>query len=676
MFEWLPELRVRRLPASDAFLLEQYGALRRQIPLMYALMFINVLFLGIESFRDVPFGMSFGIPILLSIAIIARALLWVRRRSVVAQPQQIRRYLRGTIITATLLSIVFGVWGSLLFSEAEPIRSVSISLYVFVGAISCCFCLQALPSAGYMVLLFGVMPVTARLFIASDWSLFSVGANFLIVAILILRTLATNHASFKQVLESRAEMLAEQKRAQAAELAAQKLAYEDALTNLANRRALSEHLDTFFSSPEPQAQLYLFMLDLDLFKGVNDAYGHGAGDHLLKAVASRLQGLVEPAGHVYRLGGDEFAVTLHVLGDGNDDASAMADRLVLEMAASFPIDRFLHYISASIGISCFPVDATSREGLMQHADIALYDAKSRGRSCHSFFEPRMGEALVDRAALEREMRADFGTKAFEPYYQPLVNLSSGCIVGFEMLARWKRPDGTIVEPSRFIPVIEECGLIDDLMLQLLEQVCRDARSWPPELTIAINLSPIQFRDPWLSERILAVLTRQGFPARRICLEITENALISDPVAAKRIIESLKNQGISLALDDFGTGFSSIQHLRMLPFDKLKIDRSFVFNVDTDSGAHRMVSAIIRLAESLQLSVVAEGVESTSVRDTLHELGCQEAQGYLLGMPLSASETAEKLQGTQSRAANCEDDANANCPLTANSPRVSHAATTV
>lgn len=643
MLEWLPELKSRRLPPSDAFLLEQYAALRRQIPLMYALMFINVLFLGIESFRDVPFGMSFGIPILLSLVIVARALLWMRRRSIVARPDQVRRYIRGTIITATLLSIVFGLWGSLLFSEAERVRSVAISLYVFVGAISCCFCLQALPSAGYLVLLFGVVPVIIRLFIASDWSLFSVGANFLIVAILILRTLATNHAGFRQVLESRSDMLAEQERAQAAELAAQTLAYEDALTGLANRRALSEHLDTLFLHRDPQAQLYLFMLDLDMFKGVNDAYGHGAGDRLLNAVAARLTAIVADTGRVYRLGGDEFAITLQVHGDGADVANAMADRLVHEMAASFPIDRFAHHISASIGISCVPADASCREGLMQHADIAMYDAKSRGRSCHRFFEPSMGAALVARAALEREMRADFGPTAFRPHYQPIVDLATGGIVGFEMLARWQRADGTMVEPSRFIPLIEECGLIDELMLQLLEQVCRDASGWPPALTVAINLSPIQFRDPWLSEKILAVLTRQGFPARRICLEITENALIADPVAAQRTIESLKNQGISLALDDFGTGYSSIKHLRMLPFDKLKIDRSFVFNVDTDTVACRMIAAIIRLAESLDLSVVAEGVESASVRDTLCDLGCQEAQGYLLGMPLSAAATDRLLK---------------------------------
>jgi diguanylate cyclase (GGDEF)-like protein len=617
---------------------------------MYALMFINVVFLGIETFRAVPFGISFGIPVALSAVIVVRALLWFRRRSIVATPRDVQLYLRGTVITAALLSIVFGGWGSLLFSEADRIRSVSISLYVFVGAISCCFCLQALPLAGYLILTFGVMPVTIRLLVSHDWSLFSVGANFLIVALLILRTLSTNHAGFKQVLQSRATMLAEQERARAAEQKAQILAYRDPLTGLANRRALTERLDTSVRR-DPPAQIYLFMLDLDLFKGVNDAHGHGAGDRLQQAVAGRLTTIVEGLGDAYRLGGDEFAITLELAMGEHAAAMVTADRLVEEIAAPFRIDGFLHHISASIGISRFPADAVTREALMQHADIAMYNAKSLGRSRHSSFEPSMGAELVARAVLEREIRADFLEGAFHPHYQPIV---SGCIVGFEMLARWKRGDGTLVGPNQFIPIVEECGLIGELMLRLLEQVCIDAASWPNELTIAVNVSPIQFRDPWLSEKILAVLTRQGFSSRRISLEITENALISDPVAAQRIIESLKNQGMSLALDDFGTGYSSIQHLRMLPFDKLKVDRSFVRNVDTDDAAYRMVTAMIRLADSLQLSVVAEGVESRSVCDTLQRLGCQEVQGYLFGEPMSAADVSgifrDSPQGIRQREA--------------------------
>ncbi|WP_076068165.1 putative bifunctional diguanylate cyclase/phosphodiesterase [Sphingomonas montana] len=636
-----------RTPPSDAFLLEQYATLRRQIPLMYALMFINVLFLGIATFHDVPLGMSFGIPVALSIVIAVRALLWFRRRTIVAAPADIQRYLRGTLITAGLLSAIFGGWGSLLFSEQDPVRSAAIALYVFVGAMSCCFCMQALPRAGHLILLLGVMPVTVRLLVSSDWSLFTVGTNFLVVAALILRTLTTSHTGFKQVLETRSGMIAEQERARAAERIAQDLAYRDPLTGLRNRRALSERLDQFVASRQP-TQLCLFMLDLDRFKEINDSHGHGAGDRLLQAVASRLIAIVGDLGHAYRLGGDEFAVTIETAPDGSFASTAMADRMVQDMAAPFLIHGFTHHISASIGISIFPADAISREMLMQHADIAMYDAKSLGRSRYSSFEPAMAAKLAARAVLEREMRVDLPANAFQPHYQPIVSLASGSIVGFEMLARWNRTDGATVGPAEFIPIVEECGLIGELTLKLLDQVCIDAADWPNDLTIAINVSPIQFRDPWFSEKILAVLTRRVFPSRRISLEITENALISDPIAAQRIIESLKNQGMALALDDFGTGYSSLQHLRMLPFDKLKIDRSFVRNVDRDDGAYQMVSAIIRLADSLKLSVVAEGVESLSVCQTLQRLGCREAQGYLFGKAMSAVDTNLLLHSSRYR----------------------------
>jgi diguanylate cyclase (GGDEF)-like protein len=644
MLQWPPGPTSDAHPPSDELLHEQYLTLRRQIPLMYALMFINVSFLAFETFRDVPLGLSFGVPGALSIAIIIRAALWVHRRSVIATPAEVRLYLRGTIVTAAILSAIFGGWGLILFNEADPIRSISIALYIFVGGISCCFCLQALPIAGRFVLIFGVMPVTIRLLMTPDWALFSVGANFLVVTLLILRTLSTSYDGFVQVLQSRAGMLAEQERARSAEQLAQELSYRDPLTGLENRRALGEQLEALNRAPEAQAPLALLMLDLDLFKSVNDVHGHAAGDRLLQAVALRLGETIGPSATAYRLGGDEFAVILQIPERGRDAALGVADRLVREMAFPFSIEGLSHFIGASVGISLFPDDASDAQSLMRRADIAMYDAKARGRSRRSCFEGRMDAELTARSILEREMRVDLEGDAFHPVYQPIVSLASGRIVGFEMLARWKRGDGKFVGPTEFIPVAEECGLIGRMMLKLLERVCSDASDWPAELTISINVSPVQLRDPWLSEKILGVLTRKRFPSQRISLEITENALIADPGRAQLTIESLKNQGMLLSLDDFGTGYSSIQHLRMLPFDKLKIDRSFVLNVDTDPEAYRMVSGIVQLAASLQLTVIAEGVERNTVLETLRSMGCQEAQGFLFGAPMSAREASEVLRG--------------------------------
>ncbi|HEX8413993.1 MAG TPA: diguanylate cyclase, partial [Sphingomicrobium sp.] len=357
--------RLKAAPKSDELLLEQYLTLRKQIPLMYSLMFINVSFLGFETFRDVPLGLSFGFPATLFLAIIVRAGLWIRRRSIMAPPSDVRRYLRGTIITSAILSIAFGGWGLVLFNEADPIRSISIALYIFVGAISCCFCLQALPAAGRFVLIFGVMPVTIRLLMSSEWALISVGANFFIVTLLILRTLSTSYAGFVEVLESRSGMLAEQERARAAEQRAQELSYRDPLTGLENRRALAEQLEAMSVIADPQFCLGLLMLDLDLFKSVNDVHGHAAGDNLLRAVARRLTEVIGATGAVYRLGGDEFAVTLPIGEGGRDVALSVADRLVREMAIPFSIEGLSHFIGASVGLSVFPSDASDPQSLMR-----------------------------------------------------------------------------------------------------------------------------------------------------------------------------------------------------------------------------------------------------------------------------------------------------------------------
>jgi diguanylate cyclase (GGDEF)-like protein len=629
--------------ASDSLLVEQYITLRRQIPLMYTLMFINVIFLGIATFQDVPLGMSFGVPAALSIAIVARTVLWLRRRSFVPQPSQMRRYLQGTVITAAVLSVMFGGWGVLLFSSEDPIRSVSIALYVFVGAISCCYCLQALPLAGHFVLLFGGLPVTIRLLFSGNWALFSVGANFLIVAVLITRTLSTSFASFKNVLDSRSAMIAEQERARTAERQAQELAYHDTLTGLRNRRAISEHLSSLASDQQNSTNLALLILDLDQFKSVNDVHGHPAGDRLLQAVAERLKDVVGNAGEVYRLGGDEFAVTLPFDTEHDGVVLALARRIVHEMSTPFEIEGLTHHIGASVGVACFPHDATDSAALLRLADIALYNAKALGRSCHSAFDPSMDAIIKKRASLELEIRADLPHRAFVPFYQPIVDVVTGHLTGFEMLARWARKDGALVGPDQFIPIAEECGLIGEMMLDLLDQVCADAADWPAVITVAVNISPVQLRDPWLAERVLAVLTRRNFPTQRLSVEITENALISEPTRAKKIVASLKNLGMQVALDDFGTGYSSIQHLRMLPFDKIKIDRSFIRNMDKEAEAHRMVAAILQLAAALNLSVVAEGVEDDAVLELLKALGCREAQGFLFGHPVSGSEITQMLR---------------------------------
>lgn len=618
---------------SPELVAAQYRTLRGQIPLMYALMIVDATFLAAATFKQVPLMLGVGAPALLSAAAVVRALVWLHRRGERASLAEMRRSLRGTVLVAAILCTAFGGWGLVLMEFTNPAQTFAVALYIFVGAIACCYCLQALPAAGRLVLLLGAAPVTIRLILSNDWYLAGIGVNFVLVAALLFKMTLSYHSGFIEVLNSRSDMLVEQARARSAESRAQQLAYQDVLTELPNRRALSENLSglRFLAADRAVA---LLVLDLDQFKAVNDVHGHLAGDRLLQEVAGRLGDIVAGSGTAYRLGGDEFAVTLDLDQRHVGTPERIAQRIVDMLAAPFWIDGLVHHIGGSVGISLYPRDATDSETLMRRADIALYQAKASGRSRYRLFEPAMDAEIVRRSVLEQEFRRDLARGAFRPHYQPIVHLQSERITGFEMLARWDREDGGEVGPSEFIPIAEECGLVGELMLTLLEQACRDATAWGDALTLSINVSPTQLKDRWLSEKILRVLTGSGLPPRRLKLEITENALIAEPAHAKSVIESLKNQGVLLALDDFGTGYSSIQHLRILPFDNVKIDRSFICDIERDPEARRMAVSVIQLAFNLGLSVVAEGIESPGALAILNEIGCAEGQGYWFGRPVS------------------------------------------
>lgn len=635
--------RFIQVPEADELLIEQFQALRKQVPLMYAIMAIDAAFLSFATFDKVPAVLGLGVPLVLLVLAMSRAVVWLRRRHVTPNAEDIRRYLHTTVVFAGVFSSAFGGWGLLLLDPANPIQMFAVALYIFVGAIGCCYCLQPLPAAGRLVLLFGAMPVTIRLLLSDDWYLFGVASNFMIVAALVSRTLSTNHQGFIEVLTSRAELVAEQARARLAEQKAQQLAYHDALTGLRNRRALIEHLDSLRLRASERETVALLILDLDHFKSVNDVHGHPEGDRLLKHVAERLMGVVGGAGIAYRLGGDEFAVTLDLDRSEHPTAISMAGLIVGELATPFHIGTRAHHIGGSVGVSFFPDDAIDSETLLRRADIALYKAKALGRSRHLAFEAGMDAEIARRSYLERDLRRDLKEGAFRPWYQPIVNLKTGKITGFEMLARWHDGARLRVGPDQFIPIAEECGLIGELMLVLLDQACREAATWGDNLVLSINMSPTQLKDRTFAEAVLAVLEETGFPATRLKLEITENALISDPENAKAMIGFLKQQGVRLALDDFGTGYSSIRHLRILPFDNIKIDRTFISELESDHEALRMVQGMIGLASSLDLPVVAEGIERQTTLDVLKSLGCTEGQGFLFGRPMDAAAVTHLLR---------------------------------
>ncbi len=375
---------------------------------------------------------------------------------------------------------------------------------------------------------------------------------------------------------------------------------------------------------------------------MNDTHGHIAGDRLLRLVAQRLTQNKRADYTAYRLDGDEFALVIDITGYDAAYAQNTAQQIVQMMTEPFEDQRLVHHIGATAGLAHFPAHAEDHLGLIRAADVALNRAREAGRNQCRCYEAAMDEHIKARAALEVDLRGAVARKELVPFYQPLVDLKTGALIGVELLARWPREDGYAIGPDQFIPIAEECGLITDLMLCLIDRACEDTRAWRADLTIAINISPVQFQDPWLSHKILAALTRNGFAPQRFAIEITENAIISDEQSATRSIESFKNQGMKIGLDDFGTGYASLHHLRLLPFDKIKIDRSFITDIDHDADKLKMAKAIIGLAHHLELPVIAEGIETEGVADILRELGCAVGQGYYFSKPVPADKMADLI----------------------------------
>jgi diguanylate cyclase (GGDEF)-like protein len=637
----------------SALLEEQFWILRRQVPTMYLVMIVNAWFLSFATYGSVSPRVSYAVPAILSAAGVFRAMRWLRR-SQIPDEATIRRLFRGVMAACVVLSLAFGGWGLILFEDADLVQRTCIALYIFISAVICAHSVQAMPMAGRVMLICGAAPVTIRLLFTGNLFLVGLGVDLVFVSILILRMLTTSHKGFVEMLSSRLAMLSEREKAREAERLAHQLAYHDPLTGLPNRRALADQVEVAIAAPDEDGGIALLMVDLDHFKSVNDVHGHPSGDALLREVAARLTELVGQGARAFRLGGDEFAI-LSRIGEDPDAPRRLARRIVQGMSEPFANGAMVHHIGASVGISLFPADAHDRETLMRRADIALYRAKEGGRSQYRSFEPVMDAEIKRRSALESELRASIAADEFRPFYQPLVEMASGRITAFELLARWPR-QGPEIGPSQFISIAEEAGLITDLMLQLLRRGCADALEWDDRLIIGLNISPVQLRDIWLSEKILVTLARAGLPARRLAVEITENALISDLDNARRTIESLKNQGVRIVLDDFGTGYSSLQHLRMLPFDEIKIDRSFVQTIDSDPEALKIVRAIVGMASTLGMPVVAEGIESESAATLLRELGCAYGQGFYFGHPMSGDQVraltrveSGRLQATGLRA---------------------------
>jgi diguanylate cyclase (GGDEF)-like protein len=415
----------------------------------------------------------------------------------------------------------------------------------------------------------------------------------------------------------------------------ERLAHYDALTNLPNRTLFQRHAEELLMHTS-SVDFAILYIDIDEFKRINDSLGHLIGDEFLRGVSARLVESIGSEDFVARLGGDEFAIVQHNV-YSEDDVNELIARIYAALRTSFDCRGHSLSADASIGVALAPRHGSDLHGLLKSADLAMYAAKAAGRRTHRFFEPSMETEANQRRAMEIDLRTAIAEGGFEIHYQPLVDLDSNAVTGCEALLRWRHPRRGMVSPAEFIPIAEETGLIEEVGDWVLRTACAEAANWPDHVRVAVNVSPVQFRSQTLSLKVAAALAETRFDPRRLELEITEAVLIADDDAALVALNQLRELGVRIALDDFGTGYSSLSYLQRFPFDKIKIDRSFVKELTGGAGSSSIIKAVVSIAADRNMVTTAEGVETEEQRAAVHALGCTQMQGYLFSPPRQAHE---------------------------------------
>ena len=419
------------------------------------------------------------------------------------------------------------------------------------------------------------------------------------------------------------------------------LASTDPLTGLLNRKGFADRVEAL-CAPANRQHIAILSIQIHRFKLVNDRHGYEIGDALLKHIAGAMHEALAGEAEIARLSGDEFAVAMALSAEALPKAEHAAQAVLRGVTKPFSIDGRVIQVGAFAGIAFAPAPDVRTPDLLRRADIAMDHAKSARAAKPVWFDAGMERALLAHSEIEQGVRYGLDHQQFIPFFEPQVDLATGEVVGFEVLARWSHPLSGIIAPDTFIPVAEEIGAISRLSEQVIAEALAQAVHWDPSIKISVNISPSQLADGWLAQRIVRLLTESAFPAERLVVEITESSLFADMELARSIVTSLKNQGIRLALDDFGTGFSSLSHLRSLPFDMIKIDRSFIFNIHNNRESLAIVRAVSTLAAALSVPVCVEGIEDERAYSTVHRLGCALGQGWYFGKPMTGDQAAQLL----------------------------------
>ncbi|MDD1534845.1 MULTISPECIES: putative bifunctional diguanylate cyclase/phosphodiesterase [unclassified Bradyrhizobium] len=646
-------VRLFRVPADNPDLMRaQFGAFSKQVPLLYFILMSNTIAVAYTYVNVAPDWLTMIVPGVLTVLAGLRGYWWLRQRHLVRSDADILRNLRATNWLTLPISAGFTAWSFALYPYGDPFAKSQVAFYMAVTVIGCIFSLMHLRSAALIVTLIVDVPYVLFFFATGEPTLKATAVNNLLVSGAMVTVLFIYYRDFADLVASRKSLLAQQAATQALSDENFRLANLDSLTELPNRRRFFAELSSAFADAERRhVRVAVGIIDLDGFKPINDNYGHSVGDRVLIEAGRRIREVCEGFGpqrvEFARLGGDEFG--LIVCGDPDDaDLTRLGERIASQIKLPYHLDTAHTGLSCSIGFASFPNSATTSEALYECADYALYHAKRHQRGRTVIFSSELEAEIRSRGVIENLLRtSDFGAE-MELVFQPIVDAMSEHTAGFETLARWHSPRLGWVSPADFIPAAERIGLIRPLTQALLARALATAKTWPEDLRLSFNLSA---HDVCAAEGILpliSIIEKSGLSPRRIDFEITETAVTFDFVRAQQSIATLKAMGCGISLDDFGTGYSSLSHVHRLPLDKIKVDRSFVAEINENPVSHKIIKSLAGLCDDMEIACVVEGVETRAQLDSLRRLGCDFIQGYYFAKPMPADAIAEYLANERQR----------------------------
>ncbi|MFJ3056183.1 putative bifunctional diguanylate cyclase/phosphodiesterase [Herbaspirillum sp. NPDC087042] len=622
-----------RVDDQPELLVAQYKAFSAKMPMMYLILLVNSWALAHTYLDLAPHWLGLYFPAILTVMCVLRLSFWWRGRHVDPTPQVAAHALRRTNFLVAPIALSFSIWSVLLFPYGDAYAQAHVAFYMGITVVCCIFCLMYMRSAA-LTTAFIVNGIFTVFFLSTHTPVFVAAAlNVVLVTIGMLVIVNSHYRDFTGLIN------AQLKTTQLSNENLQ-LANVDSLTQIPNRRKFFTQLnDICTRASVRQERFAVAILDLDGFKAVNDLYGHAHGDHLLEVVGQRLLATCrEEDLHLARLGGDEFAIIIDR--DLSDDALREIGRLVCEkLRQPFRLANATVQIAASVGVATFPDMASDAAALYEHADYALYQGKRERRGAVTLFSEQDKEQIQRKANIEQALRqADF-ERELSVFFQPIVRLADRTPIAFEALARWQHSSRGVISPVEFIPAAERMGIINQLSVTLLKKALSAAAQWPEEMRLSFNLSANDINTSEGMAEIVRVITQSGFSPARLDLEITETAVLQDLEKTRQMITSLRQLGCGITLDDFGTGYASLSHLHALPLTRIKIDKSFVADIERNAVSHKIVKSLLALTHDMALACVVEGLETEQHLAILSELGALYGQGYLFARPLPQEQVA-------------------------------------